>query len=318
MFGQKNKNRRVSKDDIKSSVLRANKRFQNVNDTLKQEVSGAKDALKDLKIEAKDMQKQIDISHNKVASYKSQISKNVKSLDKSRRDLDASLDRLSRSLDEEKFVEQNISTLKKDETKFKKSVATLEKRLLERDGLAANIKDAKAEYSSVKKELQILQDELESIRANSVAVRNAKDVLDTELTDFKEMANRDMVAIQESLDLAQARQKIKEVESKGVIKSLEAQMSEKQQETDEYSALTEKSKNEYINIQGALLSAEKRIEKAEKESETILQRREDDIKRIKERYEAWKLNELDKVAKLKLKGKIENIDKAGLKEILNG
>lgn len=317
MFGQKNKNRRVSKDDIKSSVLRANKRFQNVNDTLKQEISDAKDALKVLKIEAKDMQKQIDISHDQVASYKSQISKNVKSLAKSRRDLDASLDRLSRSLDEEKCVEQNISVLKQDETKFKKSVTALEKRLLERDGLAANIKKSKAEYKTVKKDLKILQGEIESARTDSVAVRSAKDSLEAEFNALKEKTDRDTVAIQESIDLSTALQKLKETENAQKMKSLDAKMTEKQQEADDFTALAEKSKSEYINIQGALLHAEKLIEKAEEESTIILKRREDGIARIKERYESWKLNELDKVAKLKLKGKIENIDKAGLKDILD-
>jgi len=317
MFGQKNKNRRVSKDDIKSSVLRANKRFQNANDKIQKEVSGAKDALKGLKADAKATQKQIDMAYNKVTSYKSQISSNLKTLDKSRRDLNASLDRLSRSLDEEKCVEQNISALKKEETKFKKSVTALEKRLLERDGLAVQIKNAKAEYSSVKKELQILQGEMESARTDSVAVRSAKDSLEAEFDALKEKTDRDTVAIQESIDLSAALQKLKETEHAQKMKSLDAQMTEKQQEADDFIALAEKSKGEYINIQGALLSAEKRIEKAEEESTLILKRREDGIGRIKERYETWKLNELDKVAKMKLKGKIENIDKAGLKEILD-
>jgi len=42
------------------------------------------------------------------------------------------------------------------------------------------------------------------------------------------------------------------------------------------------------------------------------------IEGIQSRYENWKLTELDKIAKLKLKGKIDNINKAGLAEILGG
>ena len=42
------------------------------------------------------------------------------------------------------------------------------------------------------------------------------------------------------------------------------------------------------------------------------------IANIKKRFETWKLTQLDQMAKLKLKGKIENIDKAGLSEILGG
>ena len=35
-------------------------------------------------------------------------------------------------------------------------------------------------------------------------------------------------------------------------------------------------------------------------------------------FETWKINALEEVARLKIKRKIENIDKAGLTEILNG
>ena len=36
------------------------------------------------------------------------------------------------------------------------------------------------------------------------------------------------------------------------------------------------------------------------------------------RYESWRIGILEEVAKLKLKNKVDNIDKAGLSDILNG
>ena len=42
------------------------------------------------------------------------------------------------------------------------------------------------------------------------------------------------------------------------------------------------------------------------------------IDKIKVNYSNWKVNALAEIARLKLKGKIENIDKVGLGEILNG
>ena len=51
-------------------------------------------------------------------------------------------------------------------------------------------------------------------------------------------------------------------------------------------------------------------EKADKE--------EDRIKKAKERYESWRIGILEEVARMKLKKKVANIDKAGLSEILNG
>ena len=45
---------------------------------------------------------------------------------------------------------------------------------------------------------------------------------------------------------------------------------------------------------------------------------EDSIKKAKERYELWRIGILEEVARMKLKKKVDNIDKAGLSEILNG
>ena len=45
---------------------------------------------------------------------------------------------------------------------------------------------------------------------------------------------------------------------------------------------------------------------------------QDRIKKAKERYETWRISVLEEVARLKLKSKVDKIDKAGLSEILNG
>ena len=42
-----------------------------------------------------------------------------------------------------------------------------------------------------------------------------------------------------------------------------------------------------------------------------------DIADVKKKYEGWKVKEMENVAKLTLKGRLETIDKAGLKDILN-
>ena len=41
------------------------------------------------------------------------------------------------------------------------------------------------------------------------------------------------------------------------------------------------------------------------------------VQTVKDAYERWKINTLEQVAKMKLKNKIERIDKAGLSEILS-
>ena len=48
------------------------------------------------------------------------------------------------------------------------------------------------------------------------------------------------------------------------------------------------------------------------------EREEARIKKAKEKYESWRIGVLEEVARIKLKKKVDKIDKAGLSEILNG
>ena len=72
-------------------------------------------------------------------------------------------------------------------------------------------------------------------------------------------------------------------------------------------SLVGKKEDEYIMW-------ERKLEKIKESYESEQER----ISKIKGNFEKWKVNSLEEVARLKLKNKMENIDKAGLKEILNG
>ena len=59
---------------------------------------------------------------------------------------------------------------------------------------------------------------------------------------------------------------------------------------------------------------ERKIENIKKSA----QLEETRIKQVKKNFENWKINALEEVARMKIKRKMETIDKAGLQEILNG
>ena len=70
--------------------------------------------------------------------------------------------------------------------------------------------------------------------------------------------------------------------------------------------LTNDTEDKYIGWEQKIA---KIIEKADKE--------EGRINKAKERYEGWRIGVLEEVAKMKLKNKVDKIDKAGLSDILN-
>jgi predicted patatin/cPLA2 family phospholipase len=101
------------------------------------------------------------------------------------------------------------------------------------------------------------------------------------------------------------------------IARLDKMIAERIEELSDNTALVDSKSNEYTAILSQIMMAENKIAQAEIKAKQVLDNQEVQISKIKERFQSWKLTQLDQVAKLKLKGKIENIDRAGLKDILD-
>ena len=85
---------------------------------------------------------------------------------------------------------------------------------------------------------------------------------------------------------------------------------EKEQANNELQAiknLCNNSEDEYIKWEQKVAKAKERADKEEERN-----------KKAKENFAKWKIGVLEEVARLKLKSKVDKIDKAGLSEILNG
>ena len=85
---------------------------------------------------------------------------------------------------------------------------------------------------------------------------------------------------------------------------------EKEQANNELQAI----KNLCNNSEDKYIEWEQKVVKAKAQAD----KEEDRGKKAKENFAKWKIGVLEEVARLKLKSKVENIDKAGLSEILNG
>ena len=81
----------------------------------------------------------------------------------------------------------------------------------------------------------------------------------------------------------------------------------KKDESKGLDSLIDSKENECISWERKLVKVKSSVEEEKKS-----------IERIKVNFEKWKINVLEGVARLKIKNKIESIDKAGLSEVLNG
>ena len=89
------------------------------------------------------------------------------------------------------------------------------------------------------------------------------------------------------------------------------------EELSDNTELSNRKLQEYESILSRVVLAEKKIAQAEIQAKQVIDNQEIQIEKVKEKFKTWKLTQLDQVAKLKLKGKIANIDKAGLKDIFD-
>ena len=191
-------------------------------------------------------------------------------------------------------------------------------KLKERDGLAKKIKDAKAEYKELDSQLSIVCRRVDVAKTDLVSLKSSKDVLQSEFDSFKS----DILEEKAALDIECTKIELvlveKIAESKAKIGAFDHSIAERMEESETYEALISKSENAYATLQAKIMASEKRLHGLKSEADAVVANKQKQIDGIQSRYEGWKLNELDKMAKLKLKGKNDNINKAGLAEILGG
>jgi len=316
MFGNKKRRIPVSKDDIKKAIKNANEKLKAQNKKIESDIKDAKLSLSDIESKSKSAEDALKSFKAQASSVKSSIKSNAVKLDESSRNLADAFKELAEIKDTKNLMEESVSGLLKQEAKSKKAIDSMNKQLEKKDGLKSSIAALKKEFDSIKKDLKIRQSEIDVLKSDAVAAKMAKDSLEAEFKDYKASVDEERLSLQNGIELKTALKNEKQRDHDSVISQLNSEIDSKKEEAKMYEDLSKKAEQDYISIQSNIIVAEKRVEKLEEDKKIILEKQKNGIARVKERYESWKINELDKVAKLKIKGKIDNIDRAGLKDIL--
>ena len=91
-------------------------------------------------------------------------------------------------------------------------------------------------------------------------------------------------------------------------------LSKAEKEKDEINEELQAIKNLCINTEDEYIKWEGKVNKAKSNVESEIKKKEIAV----DNFKKWKIGVLEEVARLKLKSKVDRIDKAGLSEILNG
>ena len=100
--------------------------------------------------------------------------------------------------------------------------------------------------------------------------------------------------------------------------NLDHAIAERMTEINDMKDLLREKDYEFLTIQSKIDDIKREVKDAEGRIEYSVKSEKDKVDRVKQNFKQWKLDVLDEVARMKLKGKIKNIETAGLKELLDG
>ena len=318
MFGNKKRRIPVGKDDIKKAIKSANNRLKKANKRLDQDVCATKESLSSLEKEISAQRKELKSIVSQIEVAKNNTTETIIETKKERVKL-ANLRKSSTNiLSENESSQANLNRLKKESKVLNENIIRMQDDLSMASSIKEEIKLLKSDKKIETKELNELNSEangikkeLSKLRTDSVKKKKEHkkllNKLDAEAKDKKE-----------KLDNIEGEYTINMAEYNAQIRAFRDDIREKEQEASIMKSLIDKKELEYIEIESKYRQVERALIYAKELTDGEVDREKREIEKIKSNFKQWKVAQLEEVAKLKLKKKIENIDKAGLSEILNG
>ena len=297
----------ISGKDLKKAVVSANKKLESKNKSFEKSIKDQKGQLKSLdkeySSEANKLRKiLIDVEFNEERFQK--LKGGIYSTEKL---LKTKLDAVSSAEKDANKYEKKALKQEEKERKLRDEIAQLqlykkqlESSKIELAGIQVKKDNALEDVASVKSEISKIKADGEGMVANYNKAYNEYEV---EIEKRQEFAKTLENALSDTKDeIAVERGRLDSVR-----KVMENEKNIADNDLQAVKNLTNDTEDKYIEWEQKIA---KITEKADKE--------EDRIKKAKERYEKWRIGVLEEVARMKLKKKVDNIDKAGLSEILNG
>jgi len=307
MFGNKKRRIPISAKDLKQAVLKKNKSLESKNKALESSVKDKEKELKSLEKEYNSETKKL-VSLSKDVQFEEERVQKIKiGVFSNERLLAEKLKKVDKAEKELCEYESTVEKLEDKESKLLDQIATL--------GLyKSKCEESKTELASIHVKKDNLLDELDSINSNiKESVEDGKDKVayfEDQYDDLEERAKKhEEMVYQFEQRLVETQNLFKDEDNK--LKDLFAKSKiEKEQANNEFQAiknLCNNSEDEYIKWEQKVAKAKANVDKEEERN-----------KKAKENFAKWKIGVLEEVARLKLKNKVDKIDKAGLSDILNG
>ena len=316
MFGPKKQ--RVSKKDIKKSIVNANDRLRAANLRMETDIDAKKNALQLLSDEyisskeaLEDVQGLQAYANNELEALQSEIFQ-------IQNDKKKASSEIAELHEESVSLEQSNKKLEDKKDKIFKFITSLEDKKEKLKNVSSELKAIKKEEAEGQETLSLLAEELNELEAGVESYISRKSAAESEFSTFKAKIDRDKrIAEKELKEIEDCGKKVnfKNGQEMGRLDHAIAARFSELKTLDEDIA---RKKYEYSAMEGLIKTAQTKADDADEHATYAMKKEQDKVDKIKQDFKEWKVNVLDEVARMKLRKKMDNIDKAGLRKVLDG
>ena len=295
----------LSDSDLKKSTVTRNKKLASANKDLEVKIK----LLEEQAIKAEKKLKVINEDYKKFYNENDRLSKDIVKVESklviANNDLTNTLESASRAISSESEAHKSKEEILKEHSKLSKEVS----------GMYSD----KNEFKKLTKDLSILKQVILEDSAEMAQLKNDKNNLAKQKRDsvkryddtlekeemIKVKLEVEEVAFKVKLEAINKELSLQEASNNKKISELYEDIDSKNKELEQVNKMIEKAEKDYIKVDKKVSVAKNNVLEEESRQE-----------KIKEDFADWKVLAVDEMARMKLRGRMENIDKAGLKDVL--
>ena len=296
----------LTKKQLDKKKVEANRQLQNNNNALKKNMKVLEDEAKKTVEAVENIAKEV----KKGAKEKKALNTSLKSLIAKHSQAKSVLIGKQSKLDE---ISQKAKKLYNDVTDKEKHLKTLNKAIEQANAVKPDIVKLKEELKSVSQELIKKKLDLDDLAGQEDILRDRIKQVASEYKEEIKPYEKELDKVKEKQ--ASLRKKYKEeVETlENGVKEVVSQITKKKNNLKGLETEISAAKSVFNENADKIKVATDDLKRLEREKALIVR----DIADAKKRFDGWKLKAMEDVAKMTLKNKLEKIDKAGLKDIMN-
>ena len=308
----------VKKSDLNKAIANKNEYLQTKNTSLEKDNASIQSDIKEAQAKfgalLKDLKSQEGYGLKRIQKLETQAIVESEKVDSAAQSLKDYNKKIGKAKD-------SCLKLQLEEAKASDSISKLDKKAIVLSEKVASLEIQKDKHSNIKEYIKSANSELKAINADIQGLNAKKGEVEGRISsldkeyDLKVDLYKGKV---EALEEEHSDLSVKSEKMSDIIDALQADLGIKRaQHSVSVTGYDEEIKGLYLLI-GEKEDECFKLESTVKELRAEVEVEKSRIEKIKEDFRNWKVNALEDIARLKLKGKIETIDKAGLGEILNG